>query len=360
MSDAKDELRALKQYLKGDYKLLDFISSETLSSNMPRDEKDDAIFSLQAACDAIQTWKSHQLRMVHQDTARTDILDSLDKDSVLIVQDFAMKFLPAQYRETQKEFFGKRGISWHITVCLTKANSQLLAQTFVHIVESGLQDSKTVVTIMENVLQILKREHREIHNVYYRQDNAGCYHCAFTIVSCKILRERTGLNLCQFDFCDPQGGKGPCDRKAAQIKYRIKTYINQGHSVTTPKEMKTAIESDGGIEGVRVVFVEAPPGNSSKNDTKLSAVKWDGISSLYNFAFNEQGIRAFKAYGIGAGKFWPWSAFEDAIQAIVLQWIPCNLMGADFITVKCRSHGPSKESTVISPVATVESEDQDS
>ncbi|KAK3716892.1 hypothetical protein QZH41_005592 [Actinostola sp. cb2023] len=284
---------------------------------MPRDEKHDAIFSLQAACDAIQTWKSHQLRMVHQDTARTDILDSLDKDSVLIVQDFAMKFLPAQYRETQKEFFGKRGISWHITVCLTKANSQLLAQTFVHIVESGLQDSKTVVTIMENVLQILKREHREIHNVYYRQDNAGCYHCAFTIVSCKILRERTGLNLCQFDFCDPQGGKGPCNRKAAQIKYRIKTYINQGHSVTTPKEMKTAIESDGGIEGVRVVFVEAPPGNSSKNDTKLSAVKWDGISSLYNFAFNEQGIRAFKAYGIGAGKFWPWSAFEGNMIVIL-------------------------------------------
>ena len=52
--------------------------------------------------------------------------------------------------------------------------------------------------------------------------------------------------------------------------------------------------------------------------------------------------------------------FADAIQAIVLQWIPCNLMGADFVTVKCRSHGPSMASTVVSPVATVDSEEQDS
>ena len=71
--------------------------------------------------------------MVHQDNARTDILDILEQDSALIVQDFAMKFIPAQYREMQKEFFGKRGISWHITVCQTKVDGNLLAKTFVHI-----------------------------------------------------------------------------------------------------------------------------------------------------------------------------------------------------------------------------------
>ena len=39
--------------------------------------------------------------MVHQDTDRTDIIDSLQEDSVLITQDFVMKFLPTQDRETQ-------------------------------------------------------------------------------------------------------------------------------------------------------------------------------------------------------------------------------------------------------------------
>ena len=285
--------------------MLDAIASEIHASKLPEDVRDDALFTAQTACNAINSWKSHQLRMVHQDNARTDILDVLEKDSVLIVQDFAMKFIPGQYREKEKEFFGKRGISWHITVCQTKVDGDLLAQTFVHIVKSGLQESETVVPIMEHVIQTLKKEHPDIENVYYRQDNAGCYHSAATVLSCKILRERSGLNLCRVDFCDPQGGKGPCDRKAAQIKRHIKMFINQGNSVTKPEELKAAIESDGGIAGVRVACV---PGPTRANEIKA---KWEGISSYYNFTFSNDGVRAFKAYNIGEGKFWSWSKFES-------------------------------------------------
>ena len=39
--------------------------------------------------------------MVHQDTARPDIVDSLLGDFVLITQDCAMAFLPAQYRKRE-------------------------------------------------------------------------------------------------------------------------------------------------------------------------------------------------------------------------------------------------------------------
>ena len=157
------------------------------STNLPQDLQDDLLFTARTACDGIRSWKTHQLRMVHQDTARTDILDSLQEDSVLITQDYAMKFLPTQYRETQAEFFGKRGISWHLTVCQSKQVGELVAQTFVHIIESGLQDSHTVVTIMEHVLKTLKYEHPELMRVVYRQDNAGCYHCATTVLACKLL-----------------------------------------------------------------------------------------------------------------------------------------------------------------------------
>ena len=58
------------------------------------------------------------------------------------------------------------------------------------------------------------------------------------------------MDLYQIDFSDPQGGKGPCDRKAVQIKMHVKQYINQGHSVTTPTDLKKAIKSNEGIAGV--------------------------------------------------------------------------------------------------------------
>ena len=35
-----------------------------------------------------------------------------------------MKFLPASFRETQRDWFGKKGKSWHVTVAVTKSDSE--------------------------------------------------------------------------------------------------------------------------------------------------------------------------------------------------------------------------------------------
>ena len=59
------------------------------------------------------------------------------------------------------------------------------------------------------------------------------------------------MDLCQIDLCDPQGGKGPCDRKAAQIKMHVNNW-------TTTTDLKKAIESNEGICGVRVTVLPVP------------------------------------------------------------------------------------------------------
>ena len=71
-------------------------------------DKDEAIFLVQRASKGITAWKAHQLRNINQDRARLEVLASLDSTGVLIVQDFAMKFMLVQYREAQSDFFGKR------------------------------------------------------------------------------------------------------------------------------------------------------------------------------------------------------------------------------------------------------------
>ena len=110
----------------------------------------------QNAIEAIEAWKSHQIRMVHQDECHLKVIESLSENTVLIVQHFAMTFLAAEYREAQSDFFGKWGISWHISICVRKRNDNLEAQTLVHILESGLQVSTAVVSMMEHVLNSLK------------------------------------------------------------------------------------------------------------------------------------------------------------------------------------------------------------
>ena len=140
--------------------MLDDINCEVHKKKFLNEEdRDEAIFMVKNARQAISEWKAHQLRSAHQDITRLYILQRMSSSSVLIVQDFAMKFIPTRYREAQSDFFGKRGISWHISVCLRKTDKRLEAQTFIHILESELQDSETVVLIMEHVLRSLKLQH---------------------------------------------------------------------------------------------------------------------------------------------------------------------------------------------------------
>ena len=103
-------------------------------------------------------------------------------------------------------------------MCHRKVGRKLESQTFIHILQAALQDSTAVVLITDHVLRSLKKQHPEISvRSFFRQDNAGCYHSAQIILSVDILSKRSGIQVNDVDFSDPQGGKGSCDRKAAQI-----------------------------------------------------------------------------------------------------------------------------------------------
>ena len=78
-------------------------------------------FMTSQAKQAIHAWKVQLLRNINQNEAHTNALNMLDETSVYLVQDWAMKFLPRKYRESQTDWFGKRGISGHITVAIHRA-----------------------------------------------------------------------------------------------------------------------------------------------------------------------------------------------------------------------------------------------
>lgn len=266
-------------------------------SKLAPEEVEDFSYIHNQAVQAIQAWKAHQLRSVRQDTARTMCLSALNESTVLITQDWAMKFLPLKYRETQSDWYAKRGISWHISVVARKMNGLFESQSFVHIVENTTQDSSVVVRIIENTLRSLKEENHKVNTAFLRSDNAGCYHSSAVVVSCILMKANTGIDVCRADFSDPQGGKGACDRKAATIKAHVRRYVNEGHDVKNAQEFKTAILSHGGVTGVRVAVVDA-----AVAACEVPQVKLDGISMLNNFEFSGDTVTVWRAFDVGKGK----------------------------------------------------------
>ena len=152
-------------------------------------DQDEVSYVCKTSKLAIQSWKCHILRSLNQDQARLDILEILDDEMVFIVNDWAMKFLPQKYRESQTDWFDKRGISWHISVVYRRSSSQLKWQGFIHVIQSCSQDSQSVIAIMHDVLSAIKEEHPGINKAYFRQDNAGCYHASATVLAFHSLPE---------------------------------------------------------------------------------------------------------------------------------------------------------------------------
>ena len=259
----------------------------------------------------IKAWKAHLLRSSNQDEAKQHALQKLDGSSCLVIMDWAMKFLPVQYREQMSDFFGKRGRSWHISAVITRVTeeSKNELECFVHIFNNCTQNSFTILSIIEDLLRKVKQEYPAVTTAYFRSDNAGCYHNRPLLLSLREVGERTGVRPVRYDFSEPQAGKDVCDRKTAAMKAHIKRWVNERHDVVTAADMKAALESHGGIKGCRVAVVEVDTTRERNKDNKIP-----GISVLNNFQYEERGIRAWKAYNIGLGRLITYSDLGVAPQ----------------------------------------------
>ena len=87
------------------------------------------------------------------------------------------------------------------------------------------------------------------------------------------------------------------DRLAARCKSHIHVFMNKGNDMTTVDEMKEALLSQGGLEGVQVVVVTPSLVYSEQEQSKIPSV-----NKLNNFQYVNGSIYAWRAYGVGKGK----------------------------------------------------------
>ena len=134
------------------------------------------IFVILQSVRAVREWKKHILRSINQDMARKTILENLSDNEVFIERDWAMKFIPLQYRESQSSWFGKRGLNWHVTVTTFKNQDDLASHTIFHIFDAATQDAETSNAVLSHALKMLSEMKPHIDVAYIRSDNAGCFH----------------------------------------------------------------------------------------------------------------------------------------------------------------------------------------
>ncbi|VDI65820.1 Hypothetical predicted protein [Mytilus galloprovincialis] len=169
-----------------------------------------------------------------------------------------MKYIPQTFRETQSEWFGKQGISWHMIcalVCRPQAegdenddDKNFDIYSMVHIVEEQKQGWHIVSQIFSSAFKILKSINPHLKHAYIRSDNAGCYHALPLMGYLWKFRNELSLDVKQYDFSEAQSGKDLCDSRTGTCRLHMLNYINEGNDITNGKQMKEALESHGGIK----------------------------------------------------------------------------------------------------------------
>ena len=166
--------------------------------------------------------------------------------------------------------------------------------TFIHLFDECSQNWFSIASIIEDSLTTIKRQESRLNEAFLRSDNAGCYHCAFLLLSLLSIGQRVGIWIAHYDFSEAQARKDICDRRAAALKSHIRCYINEGNDVKTASDMKAAIDSHGGIKGCYSAVCKVD--EKSQNMTKHSL---SGIQSLNNFLHTKSGvIIAWRAYNV--------------------------------------------------------------
>lgn len=263
----------------------------------------------------IHEWKAHIVRAVNQDMSKSNIIENLKSNQALLIMDWAMKFLPQSFRESQQNWFGKQGLSWHVACAVFLDHSANVENqenkfhlvSFVHILQGGSQGWISVAMILQDVLEKLKCLNQHLSEVYLKSDNAGCYHSMPLMSYIWKNYDLLQLKVKEYNFSEVQSGKDLCDSRTGTCRMHILKYANEGNNVENAHQLKKALESYGGVKNTFISLVDI----NTENPPVLSGnIKNFKISQMNNFVFEEEGIRVFKAYGVGHGHLIPKSTLE--------------------------------------------------
>uniref|UniRef100_A0AAF5DIE0 Integrase catalytic domain-containing protein n=1 Tax=Strongyloides stercoralis TaxID=6248 RepID=A0AAF5DIE0_STRER len=136
--------------------------------------------------------------------------------------------------ETKPDYFGKRGISWHLSYAIERIDSKKVQHSFVHIINNDTkQDYSCILAVFHNLISELKLS--GIIKVYIRSDNATCYKSNKIILNISVISQELNVTITEYSFSETQFGKSHADRVCSIMKRSINSTAMR-QDIETPRD----------------------------------------------------------------------------------------------------------------------------
>ena len=275
----------------------DLISALSDVKEIARNEGDeDAIYDVKLSVQAVLTYMKHQMRDYQQRQAKAYCFDRLDAETGFWLKDFAQKILPMRFREGQREYFGKKGMSLHIDVLFRKQNESLLKYVYLTCLFRCKQSAIDVLNIGDVVLQAFKKDCPMVTKLFGKSDNASCYHGNYVFEALFKLCRARSFQLLRYDFNEPCKGKDQCDRESAGSKTVLNSYVNNGNDVLKAEDVFDGLHYGKGINNAQASVIESDLENSH-----LIGKEIKNVSSYHSIVYGDKSMKLYRYYNVGSG-----------------------------------------------------------
>ena len=148
----------------------------------------------------------------------------------------------ALYREKQSDWYGKRGLSWHISSVMSRSQSNTTEViSYAHLFDQCTQDWYVVTSILEDLLKQLIVKNPLLQKVHLRSNETGCYHNRSLVTAVRDFAKGVGVEVHSYHYSEPKSGKDICYRILCSMKSSIPAYCNEGHDVLTAVDIRDAL-----------------------------------------------------------------------------------------------------------------------
>ena len=187
------------------------------------------------------------MRDTQQKKAREYAFANIKENIAFWFRDFCQKVVPVKFRESQQDYYGKKGISIHVAVFLIKQQNLLKQHLYFTVIQ--------------------RCEHRisdtlNLADVVY---NAGSYHRNYCLEVLYNICKNKNIRFLRYDYNEPCCDKEQCNRESAGAKSLLRSFVDADNDMTTANDICKGLRYGFGLKNALVGVIEYDNSVSFKN-----------------------------------------------------------------------------------------------
>lgn len=209
---------------------------------------------------------AHQFRVAYESETLQEVQDTLQVDEILIVLDWKMKLLVMLYRESQVQYFGKRGICVMGGLVIRRKTpteietekrsgefeSDHHVEFFDLLADHVKEDCFTSFSALECILKNLKNKegYNHVSKCIVFSDGAACFGGGEFLVWLSTLGQTTGIRCIRQFISESGEGKTILDGHFAHLKSFLTQKVMEGQGELDVLDSASAVRAlthNGGI-----------------------------------------------------------------------------------------------------------------